>query len=584
MSASSASTALPLPMSGAAAPKVQREPGPPAARHGAGRWQDKLFEHTTQFFAVLVLLLLLAILGALTYAALPACQKFGFSFFTTNVWNPVTSDFGALAPIYGTLVTSAIALLIGVPVSFGIALFLTEMCPAALKRPLGTAVELLAAIPSIIYGMWGLFVFAPIFGDYVQPALKSMFGDLWILGPLFQGAPNGIGMLSAGFILSIMVIPFIASVMRDVFEIVPPVLKESAYGIGCTTWEVVWNIVLPYTKVGVIGGIMLGLGRALGETMAVTFVIGNAYKISASLFAPGNSIASSLANEFNEAADPIHRSSLIALGLVLFALTFVVLALFAHADRAARQGRGPEDMSGPAMTNLYRRRLFVNRFNLVASLATMAFGMAFLLWILGVLFYNGFAALSPTLFTQMTPPPGSAGGLLNAIAGSVVIVGGRDVHQHADRHPRRHLSRRVRQGRLDRAGNALHQRHPAVRAVDRDRPVRLHRLRRAGRPLLGLGRLVRARADRDPGRRADDREHAAPRAQQPARGRRRAGRADVEGHPDGDAEGGARRRHHRRSARRRAHVRRDGAAALHRAQQLVLERRTWTARWPISRW
>ena len=340
MTATSAPTALSLPMPGAAAPKIQREPSPPASHRAAGRWQDWLFEHTTQFFAVLVLLLLLAILGALSYAALPALQKFGFSFFTTNVWNPVTSDFGALAPIYGTLVTSAIALLIGVPVSFGIALFLTEMCPAALKRPLGTAVELLAAIPSIIYGMWGLFVFAPLFGDYVQPALKAIFGDLWILGPLFQGAPNGIGMLSAGFILSIMVIPFIASVMRDVFEIVPPVLKESAYGIGCTTWEVVWNVVLPYTKVGVIGGIMLGLGRALGETMAVTFVIGNAYKISASLFAPGNSIASSLANEFNEAADPIHRASLIALGLVLFALTFVVLALSRMLIAQLAKGEG----------------------------------------------------------------------------------------------------------------------------------------------------------------------------------------------------------------------------------------------------
>jgi phosphate transport system permease protein len=213
-----------------------------------------------------------------------------------------------------------------VPVSFGIALFLTEMCPAVLKRPLGTAVELLAAIPSIIYGMWGLFVFAPVFGDYVQPALTGIFGSLWILGPLFQGAPNGIGILSAGIILSIMVIPFVASVMRDVFEVVPPVLKESAYGIGATTWEVVWNVVLPYTKVGVIGGVMLGLGRALGETMAVTFVIGNAYRISASLFEPGNSIASALANEFNEAAEPVHRASLIALGLVLFLLTFVVLA------------------------------------------------------------------------------------------------------------------------------------------------------------------------------------------------------------------------------------------------------------------
>ena len=292
---------------------------------GAPPWQDWLFERTTMFFALFVLFVLLGIIGALTWAAVPAFAKFGFGFLFTSVWNPVTMDFGALAPIYGTLVTSVIALLVGVPVSFGIALFLTEMCPAFLKRPLGTAVELLAAIPSIIYGMWGLFVFAPVFGDYVQPLLTNVFGDLWILGSLFRGAPNGIGVLSAGIILSIMVIPFIASVMRDVFEVVPPVLKESAYAIGATTWEVVRNIVLPYTKVGVIGGIMLGLGRALGETMAVTFVIGNAYKISASLFEPGNSIASALANEFNEAADPVHRASLIALGLVLFLLTFIVL-------------------------------------------------------------------------------------------------------------------------------------------------------------------------------------------------------------------------------------------------------------------
>jgi phosphate transport system permease protein len=237
-------------------------------------------------------------------------------------------------------VTSAIALLIGVPVSFGIALFLTEMCPAILRRPLGTAVELLAAIPSIIYGMWGLFVFAPFFADYIQPALTKVFGSVWLLGPLFRGAPNGIGILSAGIILSVMVIPFISSVMRDVFEIVPPVLKESAYGIGCTTWEVVRNVVLPYTKVGVIGGIMLGLGRALGETMAVTFVIGNAYRISPSLFEPGNSIASALANEFNEAADPVHRASLIALGLVLFVLTLIVLAASRFLIASLARGEG----------------------------------------------------------------------------------------------------------------------------------------------------------------------------------------------------------------------------------------------------
>ena len=326
MAASSASAAIPLAMNAQRESRPLREPNPPPQPKAAGAWQDWVFERTTLFYAVFVLAMLLFILLALGYAAIPALEKFGFGFFTTNVWNPVKSEFGALAPIYGTLVTSLIALMIGVPVSFGIALFLTEMCPAALRRPLGTAVELLAAIPSIIYGMWGLFVFAPIFGDYIQPALTKVFGNLWILGPLFQGAPNGIGMLSAGIILSIMIIPFIASVMRDVFEIVPPVLKESAYGIGCTTWEVVRNVVLPYTKVGVVGGIMLGLGRALGETMAVTFVIGNAYRINVSLFAPGNSIASALANEFNEAADPVHRASLISLGLVLFVLTTIVLA------------------------------------------------------------------------------------------------------------------------------------------------------------------------------------------------------------------------------------------------------------------
>jgi len=306
-------------------------------RTSAAPWQDALFRRVTGLFAALVLALLVSIVVALAFSAWPALQKFGFGFFATNVWNPVTREFGALAPIYGTLVTSAIALLIGVPVSFGIALFLTEMCPIALKRPLGTAVELLAAIPSIIYGMWGLFVFAPFFADHVQPLLTRALGDLWLLGPLFQGAPTGICVLTAGIILAVMVIPFIASVVRDVFEIVPPVLKESAYGLGCTTWEVVRNVVLPYTRIGVVGGIMLGLGRALGETMAVTFVIGNAYRIRASLFEPGNSIASALANEFNEAADPVHRGALIALGLVLFVLTLVVLAasrlLIAHLTR-----------------------------------------------------------------------------------------------------------------------------------------------------------------------------------------------------------------------------------------------------------
>ena len=306
------------------------------------RQQDAVFAQIARAFAALVLLLLVAIVAALALSAWPALSKFGPRFFVTDVWNPVTKDFGALAPIFGTITTSAIALLIGVPVSFGIALFLTEMCPTALKRPLGTAVELLAAIPSIIYGMWGLFVFAPFFADRVEPLLTATLGNTWLIGPLFEGAPTGLGVLTAGVILAVMVIPFIAAVMRDVFEIVPPVLKESAYAVGCTTWEVVRNIVLPYTRIGVVGGIMLGLGRALGETMAVTFVIGNAYRIRASLLEPGNSIASALANEFNEAADPVHRGALIALGLVLFVLTMLVLAAsrLLIARLARREGEG----------------------------------------------------------------------------------------------------------------------------------------------------------------------------------------------------------------------------------------------------
>ena len=290
------------------------------------RWQDVFFKNTTLFFALLVLVLLGAIIFSLASKSIPIFEQFGLGFLTSSAWNPVTLEFGAATAIYGTLVTSLIALLIAIPVSFGIAIFLTELCPVWLKRPLGTAVELLAGIPSIIYGMWGLFVFAPLFAEYVQPALTKYLGVIPIIGSLFQGAAMGFGVLSAGIILAIMVIPFIASVTRDVFDVVPPVLKESAYGLGATTWEVVRNIVLPYTKAGVVGGIMLGLGRALGETMAVTFVIGNTPKIAASLFAPGTSIAATLANEFAEARDELHISALMALGLVLFLITFIVLA------------------------------------------------------------------------------------------------------------------------------------------------------------------------------------------------------------------------------------------------------------------
>jgi phosphate transport system permease protein len=289
--------------------------------------QDFVFHKSTLFFALTVLFALIGIIISLVVSAWPALSEFGLGFFFTIEWDIINGKFGGLIAVFGTVVTALIALLIAVPLSFGIAVFLTETCPVPLRRPLGTAVELLAAVPSIIYGMFGLFIFAPLFAEYVQPALAGSLGQIPIIEYLFSGAFNGIGILCAGLILAMMVLPFIASVMRDVFEIVPPVLKESAYGIGCTTWEVVNKIVLPYTKTGVIGGIMLGLGRALGETMAVTFVIGNAHKLSASLFSPGNSIASTLANEFGEAEPGLHYASLFSLGLALFAITFVVLAI-----------------------------------------------------------------------------------------------------------------------------------------------------------------------------------------------------------------------------------------------------------------
>lgn len=305
------------------------------------KWQDAFFHKLTLLFALIVLATLVGILVSLAIEAMPTFRQFGLGFLWSNVWNVPDDIYGALIAIYGTLTTSFIALFIGVPVSFGIALFLTETCPVWLRRPLGTAVELLAGVPSIIYGIWGLFIFAPLFSEYVQPHLQSAFGGVPVIGGWFVGPPIGIGILSAGIVLSLMVIPFIASVMRDVFETVPNVLKESAYGVGATTWEVVWHIVLPYTRVGVIGGIMLGLGRALGETMAVTFVIGNANKIAGSLLAPGNSIASVLANEFGEADPGLHVSSLFALGLVLFVITFIVLAIsrWLIARSAAKQGR-----------------------------------------------------------------------------------------------------------------------------------------------------------------------------------------------------------------------------------------------------
>jgi phosphate transport system permease protein len=289
---------------------------------------DKLFGIAAKGAAILTLAMLAGILLSLIVGALPAMQKFGFGFLTSSTWDPVKEEFGGLVMIYGTLATSFIALLIAVPVSFGIALFLTELSPAWLKRPLGTAIELLAAVPSIVYGMWGLLVFGPILATYVQQPLQAVLKDMPYLGSLVTGPPVGIGILSAGIVLAIMIIPFIASVMRDVFEVTPPMLKESAYALGSTTWEVMSKVVLPYTKAGVVGGIMLGLGRALGETMAVTFIIGNTNQLnSLSVFEAANSITSALANEFAEAGAGLHQASLFYLGLVLFFITFVVLSL-----------------------------------------------------------------------------------------------------------------------------------------------------------------------------------------------------------------------------------------------------------------
>jgi len=296
-------------------------------QYGQRVWMDAAFKNLTRTFAFLVFAVLAAIMVSLAWGSRESISTYGVSFLWSQDWDPVRNHYGALVPIVGTLLSSFLALLVAVPVSFGIAMFLTELSPAWLRRPLGTAIEMLAAIPSIIYGMWGLFVFVPLFQQYVQPPLIALFADVPLLNQVFAGPPFGIGVFAAGLVLAIMIIPFIAAVMRDVFELVPPMLKESAYGLGGTTWEVMFKVVLPFTKNGVIGGIMLGLGRALGETMAVTFVIGNAFSLPDSIFAPTNSIASALANEFNEAGG-IQKAALLELGLILFLITTVVLALF----------------------------------------------------------------------------------------------------------------------------------------------------------------------------------------------------------------------------------------------------------------
>src|SRR5438876_8595099 len=313
---------------------------PPRLRRVAP-WADTAFSVLAHSAAVVTLLLLAGIIGSLIVGAAPAIREYGLSFLWRAEWDPVKDQYGGLVMIYGTLATSAIALVIAVPVSFGIALFLTELSPGWLRRPLGVAIELLAAVPSIVYGMWGLLVFGPLLATWVQQPLQAAFGNVPLLGTLFAGPPVGIGILSAGIILAIMIIPFIAATMRDVFDVTPPMLKESAYGLGSTTWEVVFKVVLPYTKTGVIGGIMLGLGRALGETMAVTFVIGNFNQLdSLSLFQAANSITSALANEFAEAAEGLHQAALIYLGLVLFFITFVVLAFSKLLLARLRRGEG----------------------------------------------------------------------------------------------------------------------------------------------------------------------------------------------------------------------------------------------------
>ncbi|HVT56475.1 MAG TPA: phosphate ABC transporter permease subunit PstC [Xanthobacteraceae bacterium] len=288
--------------------------------------KDAFFKNVTFAAALVVLAILFGVFLSLVIGAAPAFKAFGLNFLTTQSWNPVTEKFGALAPIYGTILTSLIAMGIAVPVGIGIAIFITELCPPILRRPIAIAIELLAGIPSIIYGIWGLFVFAPFLQQHVQPVVISLFSGVPILSELFAGPPYGIGIFTAGLILAIMVIPFISSISRDVFEATPSVLKESTYALGATTWEVIWNVVLPYGRAGVLGGVMLGLGRALGETMAVTFVIGNAHKIAASIMAPGTTISATIANEFTEAIGDIYTSALIALGLILFAITFIVLA------------------------------------------------------------------------------------------------------------------------------------------------------------------------------------------------------------------------------------------------------------------
>ena len=392
---------------------------------------------------------------------------FGFGFLYTQVWNPVTEKFGALAPIYGTLVTSVLAMLLGVPVSFGIAMFITELCPPWLKRPLGIAIELLAGIPSIIYGIWGLFVLAPFLQQTVQPFLIGTLGKLPLIGKLFAGPPYGIGIFTAAIILGIMVLPFITSITRDVFETVPPMLKESAYGLGATTWEVVWKVVLPYSRVGVIGAVMLGLGRALGETMAVTFVIGNAHRIASSILAPGTTISAVIANEFTEAVGDLYTSSLIALGLILFVITFFILAaakLMLMRMQRQEDRRGGSMLYAAAATNnacaddrhggRRVRPVLADRDPVDADLQRRQRDQ-------------------PQHLHRDDAAARQRRGPAERHLRQPGADDRRHADRHADRHDGRHISRRIRQDGRPGPNRPLHQRHPAERPVDRRRPVHL---------------------------------------------------------------------------------------------------------------
>ena len=501
----------------------------PSSKRRSYQIGDAIFAFLARFAGAFVLVLLGSLILSLLIGGLPAFRRFGFGFIGSTDWDPVQQVFGAAVSIYGTLVTSALALILAVPLAFGIAFYLTELAPTWLRRPVGTAVELLAAVPSIIYGMWGFFVIVPLMSQYIQPFVIDSLDGIPVLEDLFAGPPFGTGIFTAALILAVMVIPFIAATMRDVFETVPAVYKESAYGVGCTTWEVMRSIVLPYTRVSVVGGIMLGLGRALGETMAVTFVIGNTDRITTSLFGPGNTIASIVALEFPESpAGSLKLSSLLALGFILFVISFIVLAIsrlllrprlkaVAMSSTIAGAVPGPARNQKIART-LGRRRHRANWIIKVLCIAATVIGLLFLASILATLIWRGAAGLSIAVFTNTTRPPGSNGGLLNAIVGTLIQTGigtligtpiglmvGTYLAEYGRRSPMANAVRFVSDVLLSAPsiliGLFIYQ--LCVAAVRR---------------LFRHRRLPGAGGDRDPDRRAHHRGHAAAYPAQPARG------------------------------------------------------------------